>query len=99
MNTPYREYLETVLERKYIARPKAPKKDTYLLDWFLVFIFLVGLFALGMTVERLIIDPALHPFKAEAAETDESYCEGIAEGKWTVLGASEEEVSGYCESL
>ena len=25
-HTPYREYLETVLERKYIARPKTAKK-------------------------------------------------------------------------
>lgn len=99
MNTPYREFLETTLERRYIARPKAPKKDNYLLDWFLIFLFLVGLFALGMTVEKLIIDPALHPFKVQAAETDESYCQGIKEGKWTVLGASDEEISDYCDSL
>lgn len=86
----------TEIEGKYLRRKH--KKESYLLDWFLIFIFLIGLFALGMTVEKLIIDPALHPFKAEAAETDESYCAGIKEGKWTVLGASEEEVSDYCEA-
>lgn len=92
-----RKFSMTEIEGKYLRRKT--KKDSYLLDWFLIFLFLVGLFVLGITVERLIIDPALHPFKAEAAETDESYCQGIKEGKWTVLGATEEEIKGYCDSL
>lgn len=83
--------VETCLRRK-------KKIPLDLIDWFLLSLLVVSLTVLLFITERIVIDPMLNSINhAEASYDDSHYCAGIEEGRYTVLGASTEEVLEYCE--
>lgn len=87
----------TAQERKYLSRAKkTEKRKGKLIDTFLLILLLASILFLGLTFERVILDPWLAANEAEAKEmTEADYCLLIKEGT-KVQGATEEEITSHC---
>lgn len=87
----------TARERKYLSRAKkVEKREGELTDTFLLILLLASILFLGLTFERVILDPWLNANEVAAKEMTESdYCLLIKEGT-KVVGATEEELKEHC---
>lgn len=86
----------TEIERP-LRRKKNPVSKFDLVDWFLFTVFIIALLILGLTIEKVIIDPWLSAQGVQAAEmTEADYCTLIKNHGTKVIGASEEEITSHC---
>lgn len=87
----------TEREMTYIP-PFMKKKPTAWVDAALLGLLIGLMVGLVLTVKQLVIDPALHPWKAEAASDERYYCENLGSFRLTDEG-DRDEAERYCTQL